>query len=180
MEHYRYICDSDRYHSIALPKSTPTSWENRFDGRSMADAWKPFRPEPYDREAMGNFPRFAGHLPVFDETAWNALAPLVKDHVEALPLLKPSPDWPPLYLINVTTVLDALDLEASRVDRLDENLILAIRKYAFKPQVVTGVPIFRIRGAALYTVIVSEDFKKSVERAGLDGLIWKTVSPAPA
>ena len=176
MKLYQYICDSDEYHSLELPKSVPTSWMTQFDGRSFRASWSPIRLNVYYRNSMGNFSRLGGHLPIFDENAWLALEPLVRDHVEALPLIKPKGDWPLFYMINVTTVLDCLDFAKARVDRFGDGAILNITHYAFRANIVDQIPIFRIKACELFTIIVSQTFRAAVESHGLKGLLWKTLS----
>lgn len=175
MEFYRYIPDSDEYHSLELPDSVPTSWFNQWDGRPLSESWSPMRLNAYYRSAIGNFPHLAGHLPVFDENAWIALKPLICNYVEALPLEKPEQDWQEIYMINVTTILDCLDFKKAQVDRFEEGIIFNIRHYAFRSNIFSQTPIFRIKDCELYTVIVSSEFREVVESNRLKGLFWKTL-----
>ena len=175
MEFYRYICNTDEYHSLQLPQSVPTSWINQWDGRPFSTSWSPIKPDVYPRRLIGNFPGLAGNLPVFDETAWSNLKSLIGDHVEALPLESPDHDWPPVYMINVTTILDCLDFNQAIVERFEEGMILSIQHFVFKPETVRQIPIFRIKDCELYTVIVSQEFREVVESLSLKGLLWKTL-----
>lgn len=172
MNYYRYICDSDEFHCLVRPRSMPIEWVNRFDGRSFKESWVPPVFTVYKRNVMGNFPRLAGNLPVFDKTAWSITKSLIADYVEALPLNPLCMGWPPLYLINVTTVIDCLDFDRSQVVYFEDGTIMNIRHYAFRKEAVSGIPIFRIKDYQLTTIIVNEDFREIVDGYDLKGLIW--------
>lgn len=174
MRPYQYICDSDRYHRLVLPADLSLDWLNRFDGAPVADGWTPPPLDVYEGDALGHFPYLAGHLPVLDTEAWSKLSPLLQDHVEALPIPAPRPDWPDLFALNVTRIIDCLDEEASDLSRFGE-LILGIGHYALHEERIGDCPIFRIPGYQLTAVYVSEEFRRLVEQAGLKGLVWKTL-----
>jgi hypothetical protein len=169
---YQYICDTDRYHELVLPTSLYLDWRNTFDGCPAAEHWTPPPIAVYENRERGNFPYLAGNLPVFDASAWTVLRPLLEGHVEALPMPPPQPDWPALFAINVTTVLDCLDEAASDLDRFDD-LILRIGHHAFCEEQIRDIPIFRIQGYALTAVYVSPAFRALVDARGLRGLLWR-------
>lgn len=169
---YRYICDTDRYHRLLLPQDLSLDWPNSFDGGLIADGWEPPPLSIYQCGALGNFPYLAGNLPVVDAEAWRLLGPLLEDHVEALPIPAPEPEWPDLFALNVTRIVDCLDEEASELSRFGE-LILGIGHYALDEERIADVPIFRIPGYHLTAVFVSPEFRRVVDDAGLKGLVWK-------
>ncbi len=172
MRPYEYICDTDHYHRLVLPQTMSLDWLNRFDSSPATAWWNPPPVDVYPSHERGNFPYLAGHLPVFDARAWLVLGPLLDGHVEALPLWSPQPDWPALFLINVTTVLDCLDEDASDLDRFDD-LILGIGHYALREERIADIPIFRIRGYELTGVFVSPAFRTMVDDHDLRGLLWR-------
>ena len=71
---------------------------------------------------------------------------------------------------NVTTLLDALDLENSIYDffELDDEKILSVEKYALKKEEISNYDIFKLEGETI-PIFVSERFKKIVEENSLVG-----------
>lgn len=172
MRPYEYLCDTDRYHRLVLSDAQSLEWINQFDGSSASSWWTPPPISVYENKELGNFPYLAGNLPFFDAEAWARTQPLLEGHVEALPLPPPRPDWPELFAINVTTVVDCLDEEASDLTRFND-LILGIGHYVLHEERLADVPIFRIPGYELTTVFVSPEFRALVDDHGLRGLRWR-------
>lgn len=73
-------------------------------------------------------------------------------------------------VVNVITVMDALDLENSKYDlfELDDEKIMSIEKYALKKDRIVNSNIFKLKDDTIPT-FVSEKFKKIVEENNLTG-----------
>lgn len=154
------------YHALTLVD--PNQWEisGKFIGIPLTDSWKPIAVNEYLAEKPGDLLYLAGHMPVFSEPAWRTLAPLIKDSVEALPLQSERHRY---YVINVLTVLDCLDTQASVINRAETGHIYSIKKFVFKPGSCDAYDIFKLREAELLYVFVSDRFQQAVAQAGLDG-----------
>src|SRR5437867_1282289 len=105
--------DPNVFHSLVL--ADPRHWDTlaRFDGRRQS-SWTPIEVEIYPAERRGDCPGFTSHVPVLSERAWNTLAPLIDQEVQALELRASNETY---YALNVLTVLDCLDADASDIDR---------------------------------------------------------------
>ena len=173
---YRYICESDIYHSLAIDPTLPVDWPNQFDGRRLGEAWQPVSARLYEVEEEGNFPRFRGHLPVMTDSAWQQLEPLIGNYVEALPINLTSPIETTLYLINITNVLDCLNKQESVIKYFTGDKIMIVDHHVFNESVILDQPIFRIKDYEMGRAFVSDIFRDTVESVGLKGLIWETLS----
>lgn len=71
---------------------------------------------------------------------------------------------------NVTTLLDALDLENSIYDffELDDEKILSVEKYALKREKIKNYNIFKLKDECI-PIFVSEKVKEIVEKNSLTG-----------
>lgn len=71
---------------------------------------------------------------------------------------------------NVTTLLDALDLENSIYDffELDDEKILSVEKYALKKEKINNYNIFRLKDESI-PIFVSEEVKNIIEENLLIG-----------
>lgn len=78
--------------------------------------------------------------------------------------------------INITNVIDALDLENSQYSVLGEDdwKVLAVQKYAFKEAAIQGHHIFKVKDSVI-PVFVSEVIKDLVEKNGLTGFSFLEV-----
>jgi hypothetical protein len=169
---YIYSPIPDVYDSVVLAKRNDWRFFDQFTGKPFGNAWKPIRVRLFKSKKRGDFPMLSSHVPVFSERAWKALESLVSRSGEALPLDAGSET---LYAINVLAVLDCLDMTRSDVDRYPSGGISYINRYAFKPGWEPKDNIFKVRGAELKEVLVSEAFKNQVEQDGLQGLAFRSV-----
>jgi hypothetical protein len=110
--------------------------------------------------------------------AVEGLRPMLEAHGEVLPLA--TDDESELFVLNVTTVLDALDDDRSIVERFPgSDRIMRIKKVAFRPAIVRDVDIFRLPHRASPTY-VSRRFVDAFNNAALVGLdfslVWSEAS----
>jgi len=163
---YQGLLSADRKNSLAL--------FYRFNGTPFGDSWVPWkveidRPEGFENSLFGDFPAMALHVPVFTERAACLLQPLLSGHGELLPLVCDEGSY---FAYNVTTVLDALDVEKSSVLRFTDGGIMNITRHEFFPEKVTS-PIFKIPQTPLMDVFVTEEFQAAVNKHDLKGFIFK-------
>jgi len=90
-------------------------------------------------------------------------------------------DYGRYHALNVLTVLDCLDLENSEYNTVPDGeggeIIMFIRKYALKKDVIEGIDLFKIRERKETFIYVSQNFVDRVNEHGLTGfdfsLIWE-------
>lgn len=148
------------------------------DGRAHGRTWRslPVRISR-GRISSGNFLGLYLHSPVIDEHAKQALAPALGSSVEFLPLSCKTKE---LYILNVLTILDALDLERSDLELNEENESISdIRRFAFRADVIEGHPIFKLKDFELSWILVSDDVRQLVERSGLKGATFRPAEQSP-
>lgn len=152
-----------------------------FDGRGRALGWRPLAFRLLTRDEQGraqkysDFPWYGEHAPVLRARAADALRPLLSSYGELLPL---ACDDAELEVLNVTRVVSALDLERSEVVRFQSSgRVMAIESYAFHPEAVQGVQVFKIPDLRSSPVFFAEDVVDYIRAAGLEGVgftcVWK-------
>ncbi len=148
-----------------------------FDGRSHKEDWicRKVVPNvnPKKNPKFGDRSSCMGVL-VFSEKAIEKLYDVMKDDIEILAL---DCDYGTFSLINVTTVLEALDHENSKMDFFEgTNQIMYIEKYAFFEDRIKGHNIFRIIEQKASRIFVTDKFVQTVKQNKLKGfrfsLVW--------
>lgn len=143
----------------------------------VRDKWIPLKCDGFDDNPpkVGDFPSVNDYskIPMMSERAWSVLEPIIGDACEALPVMHPFPGT--YYLIHVMRTIDALDTDASEVDRssVGDRRIRRIYRYAFKHDLIEGAHIFKLPLMSGSELIVDDVFRKAVEDHGLRGLRFK-------
>ena len=173
---------AERYDSLRPENGYTYEEMMSFDGRSHKNDWTCRKVEPNinpkKNPKFGDRSECMGVL-VFSQKAIEKLYDLIKDDVEILPL---ECDYGEFSLINVTTVLDAIDHENSKYEYIEgTNKIMYFEKYAFLEDVVKGHDIFKITDKRGSFVFVSDEFVQTVKRSKLKGfrfeLAWDSEAP---
>lgn len=125
------------------------------------------------------------YCPAVNEKAMTALVPLFGDDVEFLPVK--TDDQFDRWIIH-SLVHIPLSGEAEHNGRDGKN-ITSIKEYAFDPDDLRGIHLFRIRlpeytpagkaGGGSRQLFVSEQFKQTYGAAGLQGIVFKEVFRYP-
>jgi hypothetical protein len=140
------------------------------DGPVIQD-WAPpvVRMVEAEESSYSDFPWLGEHAPILKGPAVDALAPVLSQYGQLLPLKGEN-----VWLFNVTTVLDALDKEKSGIVHFDNGEILDIEKHVFKREVIGTAEIFKLpmRASAVY---VTGGFVEKVRNAGLRGVSFAPV-----
>ncbi len=146
-----------------------------YDGRPKESGWKSIevvRMEPEKKLQLSNAPGFHSHIPVFDKEAVDVLQKFLVNSAEVLPLKNSEKDF---YVINVTQVVDCIDYDRAVVKLFSDGSIMRFKKYAFIENKVRGLDLFKIKDERSMP-FVSDEFKNTVEAAGLEGfkfqLVW--------
>jgi len=80
-----------------------------------------------------------------------------------------------LVALNVTTLVDALDLEKAAVKRFSSGRIMRILRYAFLPGKIAGLVLFKIPETVLQDVYAGEGFLEAFRASELEGFVFKLV-----
>jgi hypothetical protein len=96
---------------------------------------------------------------VFREDALLKLGDFLSHNGEVLPLLC---DEAPLYVWQPTTVIDAIDFEASDVRRFDSGRLMYVRRYAFHSGRVEGVQAFKTPDLRAGSIFFSESAAQAI------------------
>ena len=174
MKIWQLWADSDNYASFARVEAYTADDIQSFDGRSHANSWKPLKVEKIDTDKeldLGDMVSFT--TPVFSEEAVNCLMQLIHEYVEFLQLDYTGKKY---FAVNVTKVIDAIDYEKSEFVKFkSSNRIMRFKKYAFVPEEVSGISIFKITDEKRRVPFVSDEFKMMVEKNNLSGFKFKLV-----
>lgn len=127
---------------------------------------------------VGDFPSVSNFrvVPMMSERAWIALKPVIGDLCEALPVSHPFDGR--YYLIHVLRTIEALDEDASEVERRSatDPRIRQVFRYAFRYDLIEGIHIFKLPNKQGSRLIVDNVFRKAVEDNGLRGLRFMELS----
>lgn len=173
---------AERYDSLRPENGYTYEEMMSFDGRSHKDDWTPRKVvpniNPKKNPKFGDYSSCMGTL-VFSQRAIEKLYDLIKDDVEILPL---ECDYGEFSIINVTTILDAIDHENSEYEYIEgTRKIMYFKKYVFFEDVVKGHDIFTITDKKGTYFFVSDGFVQTVERSKLKGfrfeLAWDSEAP---
>ncbi len=164
----KYECavpiDTDEYEILAS-----------LGGSSRLNDWKPVSMKRLTEDDHGrplrqsDFPSMGLYIPLFRRRAADALRDFLAPFGELLPLDYTDGE---LFVLNVTRVIDALDMERSDVVMFPGGTdIMMVRRFVFRPEVVHGVHVFKV--PQIETVFVDEEFVDLVKQSGLEGAGFK-------
>jgi hypothetical protein len=139
------------------------------DGRIIQDWIAPVMKLDTEERTYSDFPWLGEHAPILKKPAIDALAPVLVEHGQLLPM-KGEEVW----LFNATTVLDALDHERSHIAHFDNGDILDIERHVFRKERIGAAELFKLpmRASAVY---VTGGFVERVRNAGLRGVSFAHV-----
>jgi fermentation-respiration switch protein FrsA (DUF1100 family) len=134
------------------------------DGRVIQDWIAPVMKLDTAGRTYSDFPWLGEHAPILKKPAVEALAPVLAEHGQLLPMKGEA-----VWLFNATTVLDALDHERSRIAYFDNGDILDIERHVFRTERIGAAELFKLpmRASAVY---VTGSFVEKVRNAGLRGV----------
>lgn len=150
----------------------------RIFGQPQSSSWQPVRmkllkqDERYRRRKPSDTPWMGSFLMVMKPKAVDALLDLCLAAGELLPL---ACDDAELFAWNVTTVVDALNLEKSSLVRYPDGGVMTITEYFFKPDVIADLVAFRIPEDL--TIFVGQAFVDRAKSAALVGTVFKELWP---
>lgn len=138
-------------------------------GRVIEDWIAPVMKLDTTERTYSDFPWLGEHAPILKTPALDALAPVLVEHGQLLPM-----SGEEVWLFNATTVLDALDHEQSRIAYFDNGDILDIERHVFRTESIGAAELFKLpmRASAVY---VTGGFVERVRNAGLRGVSFAPV-----
>ena len=173
MNVYSLVADADNYQKLDLVDEDK-DWEiiYKFNGKPLAAEWRPLRVEIMDEDTGDVLPQsdcpllFTG-APALSRRAAEILKPFLARNGELLPLDFGTEEY---FVFNVTSVVDALDEEASEIVRFpDGKKVMDIKRFTFIPSRLEGVDLFKLSQQPLGGVFVTDGFVQAVRQAGLLG-----------
>lgn len=148
-----------------------------FNGTPKAAAWIPaevtlFRESDFfEGTKPSDFPYLTPGVPVFTPRSLTAVKDLLEPHGEILPLRSEDGVF---FAYNITRIVDCLDVANSQVSFFRDGVrIMDVKRYAFFPERIAGIPIFKIPQFPRSEVFVTDEFVQRVRDHGLTGFRFK-------
>lgn len=140
-------------------------------GKMQKDKFSYLEVEIVDKGEISDLPKFwtCSGIFVLSERAKTCLDELIKDCVEFIPLKCHDRV---LYLINILSIIDAINYEQASFERLSTGLVVGMNQYSFHKERIEGLNIFvtTLNGHIHSTeVFVTSEFKDIVEKNNLKG-----------
>ena len=173
MKIWHLICDVDNFTNLAFDTEFDLKFIESFNGDSKIDTWVTPKFIRMDNRIIGNSIGLSSHIPVFDKTAVLLLKNELKKNTELLPIIFEEDEY---YIVNVTKVLDCINLSKSQYKTFSDGRIMRFIKYAFDEKKVKDVDIFKLKGFERNRPFVSDNFRNIVIENNLTGfkfeLVW--------
>lgn len=183
MRVYIFQANWNVFQPLRLAVSEVLPIYRKFNGSPLAETitLPVDRLEEDERWLVGDFPGLTSHIPCFSQRAVD----LLEAELAALGGLHPLQDQEThdrFYALNVTRLVDALDLDHAVVKRFaSSGRIMRILSYAFYPEKLAGLMLFKIPETALQAVYATNAFVDLISASGLRGgvfkLVWTNESP---
>ena len=175
MKVFRLDPDYDRFHNFALVDETKATIYDRFDGTPMTAEWKVLDVMAVDTDdelaVLGDH-AVLGTVPVLSERAVIALTDVLQANGELLPVLHGKARY---FAFNVTTVVNALDPSHAKVKRFSSGRVMAVDEFAFIPERLHRLTIFKIPELRRGFVFVTDAFVDRVRAAQLQGFEFQEI-----
>lgn len=168
-ESFKLICEEKNYLKNFKRKITSAS---KLNGNLTGE-----KIHLIEGKVKSDFPKFwsVSGTPMLSEKAATILNDIIYNDSELIQLNYSSENY---YLINILTVLDAIDYEKSKFRKLETGLVVGLESYEFNPEVLYNHNIFKLllNGRIYNTaVFVSDKFKNVVEKEKLLGFKFTKV-----
>lgn len=148
------------------------------DGTPRGDAWTPVPMKIISKEKRrrtlrrADAPWLSSNILILRPQAAEAMRPLLASYGELLPLACEQTE---LAAFNAFNIIDALDENASVVERFDDGRIWIVDKYMFHRAAIQDAKIFKITSLRPSPLFIGEEFVERWRAAGLEGLDFKQV-----
>jgi hypothetical protein len=160
-----------------VPRENFLKIADLLDGKPRAATWIPPNMEMIRVDDRGrtleqaDAPWFGHDALVLKPKAVLAVGNYLQQHGELLPLKCADAN---VVIYNVTRVIDALDENASKIERFEDGRIMSIDQPAFRASKIRGIDVFKLplRRSTLY---VAQPFVDRWNKHGLRGITFKPV-----
>lgn len=147
------------------------------NGTARQAGWKPIRMQIIREDEGKNLsysdsPWLGSHALIFRSSVLETTSLLLERYGEVLPVSCPDVD---LWVFNPTTVVDALDDEASSVLRFGDGKIMMIERYVFQAEMIADNDVFKTPSLRVSPTFVNHRFVDRWKESGLTGLEFKQV-----
>lgn len=148
------------------------------NGIPRASKWAPIPMRILSTEDQRNLirsdaPWLGSHALIFKSGAAESLEAILCANGELLPLV--CEVEPGLKIYNPTRLIDALDEDRSAVVRFQSGKIMMVQRYAFRPDVIGDIDIFKIPNLRVSPTFVTQRFVDCWKSSGLKGLDFNRV-----
>lgn len=142
--------------------------------RRLASNWPEIRVKMCGK-LPNDFPTFSTGIPMFSERAVEALRDLLEPSGELLPVIT---DKGLIYVLNITTVVEALDMDRSELSwtATDADWASNVWVFEFDPDRLTNAPIFRLRECPNWWCVSDVVLNRALA-AGLKGMAFYKIWP---
>lgn len=152
------------------------TYYQQFNGTPLPGSTQPLRVEmSQGQQPQADFPGLATHIPAISQRAVETLIVMLREAGELAPLSCKNCDQA-YHALNVTRLVDGLDptrVEAKRFS--SSRRIMRITRYAFLPERVSGLSLFKIPETALQEVYATGEFLNRVAASDLRGFVFNLV-----
>ena len=165
----------NHFHTFALEDESQSDVFRKFDGTPIQETWKPLAITAADTDdelALLPDHSLLGTIPLLSTRAVGALKDVLQSCGELLPVIYPRQQY---FAYNVTSVIDALDEAESTLRRFTTGRVMSIDNYAFRPDRVRELRIFKIPQLPRAFIFVTDSFADPVRKAGLTGFVFEKV-----
>ena len=168
----------DRFYPLNLVKGSDTIARflntGKYQKIEEKNDWKPLPVEVQSLDTKrGDFLGLVAHHFTCNDRAWKILEPLIKHSVKLFPIKYRDKTY---YLLKAINIIDCLDYVNADVLRSQETgRVLGVNKYAFKETLIQNEHLFALPEMK-FDIIVSQEFKDSVEKSGLEGLLFQQLT----
>jgi hypothetical protein len=162
---------------ITLHDPEPDEWERLFALQGpVGPAWRAPRMSFIRQQEDGSARQYSDcpwcldTVIVIRDRALPSLQPILQRYGEIVPV----PCEEPVYLFNVTSIVDGLDEHRSTIARFDSGEVMAIERHVFKPDAIGNAAIFKLPGRAS-SIYLRETVVHRVGELGRVGLAFDMV-----
>ncbi len=172
MHVYRLGAEPEKYRPLTVARESDVRRLTDLHDRFVPKPWIPIPVEWLDEgdsasQPLVDFPTFGG-VPAFSRRAVEQLRLLLESNGNILPLAMRNGD--DFFSYQVTTIVDALDEDASDLARFSTGRIMDVHRYVFKPDAISTA-IFKVPQLRP-DIFVTEAFVEKVKNAGLTGFVF--------
>jgi hypothetical protein len=164
MKVYLMVADANNYQNLIPIENDAFDIYREFNGLPLANpsvrlCVKILRDNERNKDLpKSDFPSLASHIPVFSKRAVSVLNELLIANGELVKMDCVDCEEP-YFAFNVTTTVQALDLDHYELKRFESSgRIMRVIRYCFYPERLKGLTVFKLPELPLQNVFVTDPF----------------------